>query len=516
MNNFLYSNSTADILVVDDAPENLRLLKDLLTSQGYKVRPASSGEDALEAVDQRKPDLILLDIKMPGMDGFELCRQLKQDTRIVDVPILFISASLDIKDQVRCFQEGGLDFISKPIRQEEVLARVETHLELYKVKQNLEALVDQRTEELRKSEALFRGVFENAGVGIVYLDADKKIAEANDFFLNLFAYDAESLRGSALTDLIYLDDREITIDYLERLMKMEIEAVQFEARFIPKGDGFRWGNFFIGSLHDENHCTTGFSIVLEDITTGKKLEEERDKSEKHLRESHMRLRELSSHLQHVREEEKKHIAREIHDEMGGTLTAIKLDAAWVKKKLGKQPQELTEKVGNLVGTIDSVIATTRRIVTELRPTLIDDLGIWAAVEWQVKEFEQRTGIACVLKNACDSCLYLNSCENTLFTQQISITLYRILQEALTNIARYASASQVNVGCRTSNGTVTFTIKDNGIGFDKRLIEKPGAHGIRGMYERAESVGGHLLVESEKDNGTRIAISLPMNGKEDHG
>jgi signal transduction histidine kinase len=262
-------------------------------------------------------------------------------------------------------------------------------------------------------------------------------------------------------------------------------------------------------LRDVNNIS-GFCAVIEDITARKMLEEERDNTEKYLRDSRERLRSLSTHLQEVREEEKAHIARELHDELGGTLTAIKLDAVWLKKKLGTEKPGFSVKVDNMVEMVDSLIGATRRIVTELRPTLLDDLGLWAAIEWQAREFSARTGIKCTLQNECENCPYENRCENTIFSKQISINLYRILQEALTNISRYASATQVNIGCGISDGMAVISIRDNGIGFDKTLIEKPGSHGIRGMYERAGSFGGHLNVESQKNNGTNIEIKLIIN------
>jgi len=160
MNGNLHRNPASDILVVDDTSENLKLLKEILTSQGYKVRPASNGEDALEAVNQRKPDLILLDIKMPGMDGYEVCRQLKAVPETHDIPIIFITASLDPKGVEKGLKLGAVDYINKPVREGEVLARVSTHLELYQMRCQLEQMVTLRTRALRKSDAKFRRLVE--------------------------------------------------------------------------------------------------------------------------------------------------------------------------------------------------------------------------------------------------------------------------------------------------------------------------------------------------------------------
>jgi len=170
------THSSNEILVVDDTPENLKLLVDLLISNGYHVRPTDDPRLALESALASPPDLILLDIRMPDMDGFELCRRLKQDSRTQHIPVLFVSASVDINDQVRGFQEGGVDYINKPIRSEEVLARVSTHLELsFKTREltkahaSLEERVRERTAELVSSEARFRTLFESAQDAVMTL-----------------------------------------------------------------------------------------------------------------------------------------------------------------------------------------------------------------------------------------------------------------------------------------------------------------------------------------------------------
>jgi CheY-like chemotaxis protein len=150
MNSKIEKNK-GEILVVDDTPANLKLLMDMLSSHGYKVRPAADGEQALAAVAMRQPELILLDIKMPGIDGYEVCRRLKSDTKSEEIPVVFISALDTLGDRVKGFELGAVDYITKPFQREEVLVRVHTHLQLSKMRKNLEELVDERTEELREA-----------------------------------------------------------------------------------------------------------------------------------------------------------------------------------------------------------------------------------------------------------------------------------------------------------------------------------------------------------------------------
>ena len=146
-----YMKRGVSILLVDDSEENLKLLADTLMREGYRVRPARSGRMALESAKRRPPDLVLLDIRMPEMDGFEVCRQLKSDPCTADVPVIFISAVEELGDKIKAFDTGGVDYITKPFQEREILSRVKTHLMLYTMHQNLEALVRQRTEELEKT-----------------------------------------------------------------------------------------------------------------------------------------------------------------------------------------------------------------------------------------------------------------------------------------------------------------------------------------------------------------------------
>ena len=186
MNNPLHSNTTADILVVDDTPENLRLLKDLLTNQGYKVRPASSGEDALETIDQRKPDLILLDIKMPSMDGYEVCRQLKASPDTCDIPIIFITASGDPEGVEKGLKLGAVDYINKPFHKSEVLARMETQLRLQAHAWEMRAQINLLNE--------YKHAMDVSNI-VSKTDPDGIITYVNDAFIKAFGYTGEELIG---------------------------------------------------------------------------------------------------------------------------------------------------------------------------------------------------------------------------------------------------------------------------------------------------------------------------------
>jgi PAS domain S-box-containing protein len=182
-------DTPGDILIVDDETANLKLLKELLSREGYQVRPADRPQLAINSALAQPPKLILLDVKMPEMDGFEVCKRLKQDKRTRDVPVIFISALQEAEDKVRGFEVGGVDFITKPFQEQEVLARVRTHMELRNMQLNLAELVDKRTDELARSEAKYRGLVVNSLVGVFTTTIDGRFTFVNDAMARMFDFD---------------------------------------------------------------------------------------------------------------------------------------------------------------------------------------------------------------------------------------------------------------------------------------------------------------------------------------
>jgi diguanylate cyclase (GGDEF)-like protein/PAS domain S-box-containing protein len=197
------------ILAVDDTPASLRLLKDILKSEGYEVLSAISGELALNAAKNNPPDLILLDIRMPGMDGYEVCRRFKADSATRDVPVIFLSAASDTDEKVRGFEVGAVDFVTKPYQSNELLARVRTHLELNRLRNHLESVVEERTVKLYESEEKFRKITESAQDAIIMMDADGCISTWNFAAERFFGYSIAEAIGRKLHPLIAPYDAEL-------------------------------------------------------------------------------------------------------------------------------------------------------------------------------------------------------------------------------------------------------------------------------------------------------------------
>lgn len=233
--------------------------------------------------------------------------------------------------------------------------------------------------------------------------------------------------------------------------------------------------------------------TITDYTEVKNAEDE-------LKRSNRELRKLMTYLQSVREEERTKIARDLHDELGQQLTVLKLDAAWLFKKMPEGEQAMQTKVLDMIALIDETVKSIRRISSELHPGILDDLGLEEALQWQCREFEKRTGIRCRLESVSEK---LN------FNKDLSTQVFRICQEALTNVARHAQATEVVARFEQTNENLFFQVSDNGIGFNSADIGSKHTLGLLGMKERVSGLGGSLHIESGIGKGTTILLQLPL-------
>jgi signal transduction histidine kinase len=343
----------AKILIVDDEPKSLFALQELLASLGQTLLVAQSGEEALKLALKHDFAVILLDVRMPGMDGFETAKMIRGRERSQATPIIFLTAQADeMTSMFKGYAVGAVDYLMKPVVPDVLKSKVAIFVELHK-----------KSERLRESE-------------------DK-------------------------------------------------------------------------------------------------------------------LRRLAAHLISVREEERAHIAREIHDELGQVLTGIKMEVGWLQKRL-KEPL-LLEKTESMSKLIDSTVQTVRKIATGLRPEMLDDMGLVAAVGWQAKEFQKRTGIRCRTKLPPER----------KFDFEISTAVFRIFQEILTNVARHSRATRVDIELRDGEERLELDVTDNGIGIPEGELRGRKSLGLLGMQERALLFGGEVNVSGIPGQGTRVAVRIPI-------
>lgn len=228
---------------------------------------------------------------------------------------------------------------------------------------------------------------------------------------------------------------------------------------------------------------------------------ERQHAEEKLRKSLDQLRALTTYLQYVREEERTRIAREVHDELGQALTGLKLDLSWLATKLARSQPPVQDKVRTMTTHIDETIQTVRRIATELRPGILDSLGLVAAIEWQANDFQKRTGIPCNL---------VTTVAETLWNQEFSTVFFRIFQETLTNVIRHAKATRVDVRLFEEDGNLVLVIKDNGRGISEEEMASTRSNGLVGMRERAILIRGDLTLTGAPGQGTTVTLRAPLD------
>jgi signal transduction histidine kinase len=236
-----------------------------------------------------------------------------------------------------------------------------------------------------------------------------------------------------------------------------------------------------------------FQVVYQDITERKEAEEE-------LLRSRQELRSLSVHLQDKTEEERASLAREIHDELGQALTALKFDLSWLSERLPRGEKTLLEKMKSMVKLIDTTIKGVKRLATELRPGLLDDLGLIAAMDWQMAEFRERTGIKC--KGTFVP-------EDLVLGKNMDTAVFRIFQELLTNVARHARATKVTVSLKEDGGILELRVRDNGSGIRGKQFSSSKSLGLIGIRERVHYWGGDVKVMGIPGKGTTAIIRIPL-------
>jgi two-component system, NarL family, sensor histidine kinase UhpB len=296
----------------------------------------------------------------------------------------------------------------------------------------------------------------------------------------------------SFTRVIHPEDVSIVMAAAEKALA---EHTDFVAEFrILRPDGeVRWLSDHGRPSYDANGVPVRLAGTVQDITA-------RKRSEESLGKLHEKMGILSAHLETVREQERLVISREIHDEIGQTLTALKLDLAWINHRIPADRTELSERLAEMRTGLDFLITKAQHLTSELRPPLLDNLGLSAAIEWQVREFRRRSGIDC--RFVPQECLEP-------IDGQIATAFMRVLQEALTNILRHAQATLVRVCLSSSETLLELEVSDNGIGISAEQIGSTVAFGIMGMQERARLCHGELEIDGRAGAGTTVCLSVPL-------
>ena len=386
-------------------------------------------------------------------------------------------------------------------------------------------------EALTTSEIRYRRLFETAKDGILILDADTgRITDANPFLQNLLGYSHAELRGKMLWEIGPLRDIAASRGAFRKLQQKKY--IRYENLPLETKDRRHKHVEFVSNVYRENG-TKVIQCNIRDITARhqaemaladaskemekrveertaelltanrlmKKMLDEGKRAEERLSKSRERLRNLSGRLQSVLEDERTRISREIHDELGQALTAMKMDLSLIRRRLLSDGLgEPAAKIQDIELGATRIIRTVRKIATDLRPGILDELGVVAAIKWMAKNFQNRTGISCKV-------VVKGSDKISDYTQ--ATVIFRIVQESLTNVMRHAAASQVYVTLERKDDLVDLEVRDNGIGIKEGRISDSKSLGLVGIRERVLLLGGEASISGKPGEGTIVRVTRPM-------
>ena len=406
----------------------------------------------------------------------------------------FAGFPLVVEEQV--FGVLGLfsrDTISEPMRQA-----------IESVCNGLAAFIARKkaSEALQASETRTRAIVESALDAVVTIDERGAITGWNCQAASMFGFDEQEVMGRLLSDMILPPQyREAHINGLRRFLlsgegpilnkRVELSALHKDGREFPI-------ELSVTAMTIEGRKV--FSAFLRDIS-------KRKEAETALNQAFERLRELTRQLTQAEEVERRRIARELHDEFGQALTGLKFDVAWLSKKLSRmngsaETAAMRSKAAAMSDSVDGLIQSVRATAAALRPGVLDDLGLVAAIEWLVGSFRERTGLPCEL--AIDPVI-----RETVIVSELATTVFRSAQELLTNVMRHAQASTVSVLLTARDGQLNLTIHDDGRGIQPQEWERGRSLGLRGLHERVKLMGGTVTVIGSPESGTEVSLSLPM-------
>lgn len=470
------------VLVVEDSVADFELVKAMLARAGWSVDAERVDErEAMRlALTSRGWDVVIADHSLPRFSGEEALALTKECG--VDAPFILVSGSIGEDAAVAALHAGADDCINKASLSRLVPAvrRSVAAAEARRERRNAE-------RALRDSLDRLTALVTASPLAIIGLDLEGRVTLWNPAAERIFGWRAAQVAGRTLPAAgpTQQDDFRRIREWVPGAGSVETETRRLRA------DGTEVEvSLSVAALHDDQGRPIGTIALIADIG-------DRKRAEREVMESREQLRALSAHMGKAIEAERAGFARELHDQVGGTLTALRSELDGLRKRIDADPA-LAKRVQSMDSLIDTAMKASISMSRALRPSMLDH-GVFPALEWQAREFEERTGTVC--RVVC------NDEEATLDIEQ-STALYRVFQEALTNVTKHAKASRVDAELFINASTVTLEVRDNGVGLAGGALNKRDSFGIRGMMERVRSLGGWLDVSGRPGHGTTVMVSIP--------
>ncbi len=458
-------NESGLILIVDDQPRGRMALASLLEPEGYTLAFATDGPSALALAPKLHPDLVLLDVMMPEMNGFEVCRRLRADPHTAEVPLMMITALDDAASLLQGIEAGADDFVTKPFNRAELRARVRTVTRL------------NRYRSLWEGRARYEQLVERSPNGVLIIDAQGMIQLVNPALRQLLGITPELFTVAQLRDIVAPERWAETLAHLETLFRDGTDNVRFETLLLAL-DGTRHP-VEVDAGRCEWDTGAAAQVLIRDITDRKRAE--------------------------LLEEERRQMTYEIHDGVAQMITAVYQQIQlFARRHRPRTPQVVTE--------LDQIQAMAQRAVTEirhvlegLRPTALDDFGLVGALGMLTES----------LRNEGWTMDFDAQLGAVRLPPPVETALFRIAQEALTNTRKHAGVKRAALTLQWVGAAVQLTVRDWGCGFDPAAQVQPTGLGqqlgLRTMRERAALLGGTLQLEAQPGTGVSIVITIPITG-----
>jgi len=518
------TNEPVNILMVDDQPGKLLSYEVMLGSLGENLIKANSAKEALEILLKTDVAVVLMDVSMPELDGFQLAAMIRQHPRFQRTAIIFISAvHLTDLDQLKGYEHGAVDYISVPVVKELLRAKVRVFADLHRKSRQLEALnrdlegrVSERTEELAgKAELLLRlnseltarnqeldAIIHTAPDIIFSRKADGARDYISDRFYDYTGAAPDSAKGFGWLEYVHPDDKkQATDDWMRSVESGANYEVEYRLR--SKEGPYRWFRARAVPIRDDGHIAKWYG-TCSDIHDSKLLEQSmRDNAaelEKMVDNRTEELRRLSVRLMTMQDEERRRIARDLHDGLGQELAVAKM--VLDKMMLQKSPTSPGPEWAQASSIVDRAIQQVRTMSHLLHPPLLDEVGLLSALAWYLEGLTKRSGI--------ETSLDVIPSDFPRLTPEVETAVFRIVQEAITNVFRHADAKKVWIRLTQREGVLVVAVQDDGKGIGKQVADlRPDSVGvgIAGMKQRAKEFGGEIRL-ANSNPGTLVEIVVP--------
>jgi len=477
--------------MLEDVDSDAELVKFELRKAGidFLITRVDTREEFLQELSKRTPDLILADYRLPNFDGLTALALVRGMG--IRSPFIFVSGAMGEEVAVDSLKQGATDYILK-----EHLARLGAAVERA-LREAAERRERQQAQELlRESEERFRTLFETAGSYICVVNPEGRILEFNPEAERITGWQRQEVLERSFLELFVPADYEelVKSDFQKVLAGQKPRGFEMSLK-LRRGEErpFLWN---VNRLLGKDGNILGVMAVGQDIAEIKRAEEE-------LRESEKKLRLLTFQILTAQEDERKRISRELHDELGQSLTVLKLGLRTASKSV-PEPPEVKKELSQMALYLDETIEKVRRLSRALSPAILEDLGLAPALKYLVHELSRYFEI----QQEFD----FDNLDHV-FPREDQITIYRIFQESLTNIAKHAKAHKVHLAIRQRDGAVLLEVEDDGQGFEvaeaMSRVNLDKGLGLAALSERAKMLGGTLQINSRKGQGTRITCALQV-------